>query len=663
MSADPLSALTGLLRGRIADRLGWQDLRAAQKLAIEPILEGHNTLVLAPTAGGKTEAAFLPLLSALHDEQAPAVWALYVSPLKALLNNQEARLARLADMVGRTVFRWHGDVAGSGKHRFVRDPADILLITPESLEGLLLTGADRLFANLRAAVVDEAHAFAGTERGDHLASLIERVAAISRHDVQRIGLSATVGNPAALLEWLSGASRRARTVVDPPRSGVKRYFTLQYVETASMSAIAAAAAPFAVGKATMFFSDARRLAEGLRPALAQLGVPVRVHHASIDRKLREDAEQGIQREPCCLLCTSTMELGVDVGDLDAVLQLNAPTTVASYLQRMGRSGRRGAPGHMIVLADKPEGFLQAIALTELARRRWVEPVRLSQRAWGPFVHQIFALVVARGSIPATACFEALSSCWAFAKITARDFERLIDHLCGLNLLERRRNAIELGFAAEREFGDRGFAALCAVFDGGAPQITVTANGAAVGTLDRGYAGRLQRGASFHLAGQTWTAGAVDWQRGQLAVESGAAALGAVPSWKGAPSLPIAAEVAAEMRTLLQGTTFPEYLDSPERNKLAELREAAMDAGLAPGVAPVQAKGGTLVAWTFAGERINRVLGAALSLDLGCEARSTWSSFTLRPAGRKGKLSLDLAMAAWEQLAASGLSRGDRRQIL
>ncbi|MBM3274426.1 MAG: DEAD/DEAH box helicase, partial [Candidatus Sericytochromatia bacterium] len=258
---DPVGRLHPLLRNRIADRLGWADLRPAQKLAITPILDGHNTLVLAPTAGGKTEAAFFPVLSALQTEGLPPTSVLYLSPLKALLNNQDPRLVRLAAMVDRTAFRWHGDVTDTAKAAFLRNRSDILLITPESLEGLFLARLEGLFADLRFVVVDEIHAFAGTERGSHLISLIDRVSATTRHDLQRIGLSATVGNPAALLDWLSGRSKRQRTVVDPPRSGVKRYFTLKHVAEGDSTAVAAAAVPYLRGKKAMFFVDARKIAE------------------------------------------------------------------------------------------------------------------------------------------------------------------------------------------------------------------------------------------------------------------------------------------------------------------------------------------------------------------------------------------------------------------
>ena len=667
---DPVDRLTPLLRGRVAERLGWADLRTAQRLAIDPILDGHNTLVLAPTAGGKTEAAFLPLLSALYDAKAVAISGLYVSPLKALLNNQQPRLAALADMVGRTVFCWHGDVDDSEKDGFRRDPADLLMITPESLEGWFLAGRDRMFSELRVIVVDEAHAFAGSERGDHLLSLIERCTAASRHDVQRIGLSATLGNPEALLTWLSGPSRRPQTVVDPPRGGVRRYFTLKYVGGGDPAAVAAVAAPFAAGKATMFFTDSRRQTEALRPALAARGIPVKVHHASVDRRLREQAERFIKdpvapiapgrdgelREASCLLCTSTMELGVDVGDLDAVLQLDAPTSVASFLQRMGRSGRRGEPGQMVVLADDPEGFLRAIALTELARRRWVEPVVLTRRSWGPYVHQILALVVAAGRLAAAEAFRKLSRCWAFSGIREPEFEALVDHLCHLGMLERVRHEIQLGFGAEAEFGERGFAALCAVFDGGAPQIAVEAAGEAIGSLDRSFARRLARGAAFNLAGGTWKAGALDLQHGKLSVAAGEAAeIGALPSWRGAPATAMAAEVASEIRAILLGAPAPDYLDPPERKKLEELRDTAQSAGLAEATVPIESGGSRAVPWSLAGERINAALGTALALDLECKASWTWSRVVLR-WGPSGTAAFELLAATWERLGAAGLSR-------
>ncbi|MBM3269054.1 MAG: DEAD/DEAH box helicase [Candidatus Sericytochromatia bacterium] len=674
---NPVMRLHPLLRDRIADRLGWSDLRPAQKLAIAPILDGANTLILAPTAGGKTEAAFFPVLSCLQTDRLTPVSVLYLSPLKALLNNQDPRLLRLAGLVDRTAFRWHGDVTDGAKEAFLRDPADILLITPESLEGLFLSHLERVFARLRFVVVDEIHAFAGTDRGSHLLALIDRVAGSCGRDIQRIGLSATVGNPAELLAWLSGASGRPQVVVNPPRDGVKRYFTLRHVSEGDAAAIAAGAAPFLRGRKTMFFVDARKTAEALRPRLAALGLAVQVHHASVDKRLREAAEAAVQQEGAtCLLCTSTMELGVDVGDVDAVVQLGAPQSVASYLQRMGRSGRRGAPGHMVVLAGDRDGFLRAIALTELARRRWVEPVRLADRDWAVYVQQLLVRLLARGAAAPDDLYRQIKACAAFKGIRHAEFAAVIDHLVSLDLVERtgaerlggRATRLRLGFAAERELGGRQWAALRSVFEGGGAQLVVYSDGEAVGTVDRGFASRLKEGAEFTLAGQNWRPERIDWSSARIDVAPGAA--GGMPSWRGAGGAIMAGAVALEMRGLLVQAEFPGYLDPPERAYLDRLRAEAAEAGLAPGSIPVQGSSNRLdgrskrlTLWTMAGERANRVLALLLEAELGARSHADWEHVALSAAAPGGKLDPAELAAVMTRVGAAGLTQADRRAVI
>ena len=209
--------LTPALQYQIANTLGFAGLRPVQEQAIDTILDGKNAVVLAPTAGGKTEAAFFPLLSAMDAGDWAPVSVLYLSPIRALLNNQADRLARYAGLVGRRVFKWHGDVTATERKRFLRDPADILLTTPESLEAMLMgtkVPTRELFAGLRAVVIDEVHAFADDDRGAHLAAILERLTRFCGRDVQRIGLSATVGNPDEFFGGLLGA-RSARAICGP----------------------------------------------------------------------------------------------------------------------------------------------------------------------------------------------------------------------------------------------------------------------------------------------------------------------------------------------------------------------------------------------------------------------------------------------------------------
>jgi len=264
-AASTFSRLAPRLQDAIVSRLGWTSLRAVQELAGAAILDGRNAVVLAPTAGGKTEASLFPVLSELTREQPRGVGALYIAPIKALLNNQAERLGTYTEMVGLRSFVWHGDIPDPQKRAFLREPAELLLTTPESLEVMLLSPrvpVPALFSELRYVVIDEVHAIAGTDRGAHLMSVLERFAAVSRHDVQRIGLSATVGNPEDILVWLRGSSRREGVVVDPSKVKASRQLGVQLRETASE--LAASAAKTGAGKKSLFFCQTRALAETRR---------------------------------------------------------------------------------------------------------------------------------------------------------------------------------------------------------------------------------------------------------------------------------------------------------------------------------------------------------------------------------------------------------------
>ena len=213
------------LQEAIVARLGWSSLRPVQEQAGEVLLDGMNAVVLAPTAGGKTEASMFPTLSGMVADPPQGVGALYIAPIKALLNNQSDRLGLYTEMVGLHRFVWHGDTTDHERRQFLQEPAELLMTTPESLEVMLVSqriDTAKLFGDLRTVVIDEVHAIAGTDRGAHLMSVLERIARLSRHDLQRVGLSATVGNPDAILHWLQGTSKRPGRVIDPPKQPARR---------------------------------------------------------------------------------------------------------------------------------------------------------------------------------------------------------------------------------------------------------------------------------------------------------------------------------------------------------------------------------------------------------------------------------------------------------
>jgi ATP-dependent Lhr-like helicase len=330
------------LRHAIVHDLGWRVLRPVQEYTIDAVLDGDNAVVLAPTAGGKTEAALFPILSQILTEERTPVAALYVCPIRALLNNLEDRLQGYARMVGLDVFKWHGDVGESRKQAFRQAPGHILMTTPESLEVMLIsarTDARHLFRGLSTVVIDEVHAFAGDDRGAHLAALMERLVVLCGRDVQRLGLSATVGNPEVIGQWLQGSSQRPFRLVDPPKLPVTRVLELDACDDLDQAALGIARK--VRGKKTLVFVESRSKAERVAQSISGSGVEVFIHHSSVSRADRTLAEEQFAHgRNTAIVCTSTMELGIDVGDLDQVLQVDAPATVASFLQRLGRTGRR-----------------------------------------------------------------------------------------------------------------------------------------------------------------------------------------------------------------------------------------------------------------------------------------------------------------------------------
>ena len=375
--------LGGAVQHHIVNSLGWRSLRPLQEQAIDPLLDGHSALLLAPTAGGKTEAAVFPLLTRMADEDWRPVSVLYVCPIKALLNNLEHRLRAYTGWIGRSVGLWHGDVSSSARTRLLQEPPDVLLITPESLEVMLTSSridAGVLFGHVSAVVVDEIHAFAGDERGWHLLAVVDRIARLSGRPIQRIGLSATVGNPDGLLGWLTGEDARDSVVVSPPaETGTVPDVRIDRVGTLENAALVIS--QLHRGEKRLVFCDSRARSEELASELRARDVQTFVSHSSLSADERRRAEAAFaEARDCVIVATSTLELGIDVGDLDRVIQIDAPATVASFLQRLGRTGRRpGSVRNCLFLATTEDAFVQAVGLARLWRDGFVEPVRPPQK--------------------------------------------------------------------------------------------------------------------------------------------------------------------------------------------------------------------------------------------------------------------------------------------
>ena len=643
------------LQHAIVHDLGWRSLRPVQDLTIDAILDGCNSVVLAPTAGGKTEAAIFPLLSRVLTENLKPVSVLYVCPIRALLNNQEDRLHSYARMVGLEVFKWHGDVSDSRKQRFRESPAHILMTTPESLEVMMIsarTDARAIFEGLSAVVIDEVHAFAADDRGAHLASLMERLVSMCGRDLQRIGLSATVGNPLVIGEWLQGSSRRPFRLVDPPRPKVDRGLRLDLC--ADIAEAAAGIGQLARGKKSLVFVESRSKAEKVAHALAGTGVEVFIHHSSVSRADRTLAEEQFARgQNTAIVCTSTMELGIDVGDLDQAFQVDAPASVASFLQRLGRTGRRAnTRTNCTFFCLSPESLLQSVALLRLAEAGWVEDVQPAAHAMHVLAHQVMALILQEGGISRHKLSPWVEAAYPFSSIRPERLQELVDTMIERQILYEADGLLSLGQRGERLYGRKNFFELYAVFT--APPVMRVQHGKEdVGYIQASFVSMHDRNKGplcFRLSGRAWEVGQIDWSQSVLHVRP--AEHGRVPSWLGLPGVLSTKLCQAMMDVLLHERQEAEWLTRTAAVELASMRES-YGGVLEEGTAPLENHPDGILWHTFAGGAVNRLLAAGLEKKSG----KKWVAGNLSvrskdlPVTAAGDAIRGLADLDWERVAA------------
>lgn len=619
-SRDAIDRLSPAIRYQIANGLGWSGLRPVQALSTEAILDGANCVVLAPTAGGKTEAAFLPLLSKMDVEDWRGVAVLYVAPIRALLNNQEARLSHLTGLIGRRAGKWHGDVKEPARRRLVNDPPDVLAITPESLEAMLLSTripARRFLAHVRAVVIDEVHSFAGDDRGSHLVALLERISRIADSDIQRIGLSATVGDPDAIVAWLSGSSLRPQRVVDPGGGRPPPDLALDFVGTLDNAALLIDR--LYPGTRRLVFVDSRRRVEELGHRLTQRGVDVYLSHSSLALSERTAAEKAFEEGTnCVIVATSALELGIDVGDLDHVIQIDAPSSVSSFLQRMGRTGRRAAStANCTFFATNDDALLQAAAIINLFRNGYVEPAGPS--TWSPHVlaHQAIALAMQEQGSASHAWWNWLEGCSAFREVTVSDREAIVRHMVENDILVEIDARLALGARGERLYGARNFLELYAVFS--SPRVLRVKHGQTeVGVVDASFLQDKERESpNFVLAGRPWRVISVDWKGGTCSVEPAEA--GGYPRWFGQP-VSLARSLCQAVHHVLCSSEID--LSWSMRAVAAIGAQRASHAFLHDALLPLEEDpDGRYRWWTFGGGAGNRVLAGLLELELGARVSS------------------------------------------
>ena len=483
-------------------RNGWENLRAIQVAAADVLFNtDENLLLTASTASGKTEAAFFPIITLFSEHPPSSVGCIYIGPLKALINDQFMRLNDLCEEADIPVWHWHGDVAQSHKERLMKHPSGILQITPESLEALLLhkhAAIPRLFHDLRFVVIDEVHSLLRGDRGGQTLCLIERLSRLAGVNPRRIGLSATMGDPERTGEFLSLGTGRQTLIPKIEAKGSKWRLSMEHFyirnsqagedhpEARGMPALDEKTdeAPLLAdpgigyifehtrGKKCLVFVNSREECEAVTTTLRRYCEVKHekdrflIHHGNLSASYRETAE-GIMKDDSqymTTVTTATLELGIDIGRLERAFQIDAPWTVSSFLQRMGRTGRRQLPPEMwfVMREDEPEvramlpttipwKLLQGIALVQLyLEERWVEPPRLDRLPYSLLYHQTMATLASGGEMSPRALADRVLSLPFFHRISQDDYRCLLRHLVANDhIQETEQGGLILGLTGER----------------------------------------------------------------------------------------------------------------------------------------------------------------------------------------------------------------------
>lgn len=625
---------------------GWSGLREIQEAAIPPILGGVSDVVIAAaTAGGKTEAAFLPILTAIAEDADKSIRVLYVSPLKALINDQSGRLESLCADLGVFVHRWHGDVPAGRKRKLLESPSGILIITPESLEALFVLQGPKvrpLFERLAYVVVDELHAFLGTERGQQLQSLLHRVELAVRRRVPRIALSATLGDLGLACEALRPGGGEAVERITSPSGGqelkvqVRGYRALpprltgrqaEALEKAGITvpledlvpgddvAISRHLFERLRGGHHLIFANARRTvelyADLLRRQCDALGIPPEFwpHHGSLSRELREDTEAAIKDRPrpATAVCTTTLELGIDVGAIESIAQIGPPPSVSSLRQRLGRSGRQGGAAVLRAYVQEPEieprtaphetlrsDLVETVAMVRLLVAGWCEPPESGALHLSTLVQQVLSLLAQHGGFHAGQAWRALCRDGAFRAVTQPLFAELLRSLGACELIRQvHTGEIVLDLAGERIVNHYSFYTAFQT----AEEYRLTSGGRNLGSLPISYP--LFPGLFLVFGGRRWIVLSVDEEH--KIVDLKPAQGGRLPNFEGGRGAPVHDRVRREMLAVYRATDVPPFLDAEARDLLAEGRAGFARYGLGDESLLEDGSGSLLFAWR--GDRV------------------------------------------------------------
>lgn len=607
------------IRKFIRDK-GWEQLRPIQTAAIAKILASDDNFILASrTASGKTEAAFLPILSKVNFNEA-GVQVLYISPLIALINDQFYRIEELCKNLDVTVTKWHGEANKTLKDRLLKQPNGIVLITPESLEAMFVNkpfNVKQLFSNLKYVVIDEIHSFIGTDRGTQLKSILSRLQKVNLKSFSIVGLSATIGDYNEAKKF-TGDELKTKVLLDRTAKEINalfRYFKNKkeelplellknlYLETKDNK--------------VLIFPNSRGRAEEVAVKLKKISDRVKghsnyfSHHSSVDREVREYVEyfaKNNNRQNFCISCTSTLELGIDIGTVDEVVQIDATHSIASLIQRVGRSGRKeGESSNLFLYATNEWSLLQSIACWLLYKEGFIEPPQKNEKPYDILVHQALSITKGHSGIRLTELVTQLKENSAFKQIEVSETEQILNHLIKIDFLEKIQHEVIIGVEGEKVVNSRDFYSVFKTEE----NFKVVNAGNTIGEIP--FSPQIIEDENILLSAKIWKIKFVDHKAKMIEVIP--TKDGKKPMFFGGGST-IHQRIREKMLEILYSKTEYDFLDQPSCGETEILRKdfSVFNIQNLQTDRPLLSAEKHLQLFTFTGTRINRTIQLLLNIS-------------------------------------------------
>jgi len=606
------------IRKFIRDK-GWEQLRPIQNAAISKILGSDENFILASrTASGKTEAAFLPILSKVNFNDS-GVQVLYISPLIALINDQFYRVEELCKNLDVNVTKWHGEANKTLKNRLLKQPSGIVLITPESLEAMFVNkpfNVKLLFSNLKYVVIDEIHSFIGTDRGIQLKSILSRLQNVNSNSFSIVGLSATIGDYNEAKKF-TGDELKTKVLLDRTAkeiSALFRFFKNKneelplellkdlYIETKDNK--------------VLIFPNSRGRAEEVAVKLKKISDRVKghsnyfSHHSSVNREVREYVEyfaKNNKRDNFCISCTSTLELGIDIGSVDEVVQIDATHSIASLIQRVGRSGRKdGESSNLFLYATTEWSLLQSIACWLLYKEGFIEPPEKNEKPFDILVHQSLSITKGNSGIPLTELIKQLKDNAAFSTIEQSEIEEILQHLIEIDFLEKLQHEVIIGIEGEKVVNSREFYSVFKTEE----NFKVVNAGNAIGQIP--FSPQIIEDENILLSAKIWKIKFVDHKAKKIEVIP--AKDGKKPMFFGGGAL-VHQKIREKMYEILYSKTEYNFLDEPSFDEIEMMRNdfAAFNIKDLQSERPLLISEKHLQLFTFTGTQINRTIQLVLNI--------------------------------------------------